>query len=57
MQGYVAREGLGITRTRNQIVEIIPITKNNTFGGILWSSIHFLISAGLNFMAVIKIEI
>jgi hypothetical protein len=33
MHGYPAREGLGITLTKNQMVETIPIIINNSLLG------------------------
>jgi hypothetical protein len=37
MQGYVALEGFGITRTRNQIVDAIPVAIN-----VIFSKVDFL---------------
>jgi hypothetical protein len=34
IQGYAARLGLGMTLTRNQMVEIMPIRKNSIINGI-----------------------
>jgi hypothetical protein len=46
MQGYAALEGLGMTRSRNQAVETIPIRKNKRRGGILHVLIRSLIDEG-----------
>jgi hypothetical protein len=36
MQGYAAREGFGITLTRNQAVDRTPMTKKMTLVGTLY---------------------
>jgi hypothetical protein len=43
MQGYVAREGLGITLSINHTVEIIPIMKKSKRGGKWCESIQSLV--------------